>query len=227
MLQAFHRAAATNSVVNVNSFVQRASINMDSTECDANGRTALSLAAITCAYDTVVCLVNLGASLEHVDCDGRTALHLACLYSGDDIRTIKFLVTAGANVAAVDNDGNTALLLAARDQCSPPAVQWLLEYGCARITDTNSVGTSVWTWVGTDLKAIARCPFKIDIDIPPTTIATTFTLIIKRSITITATSLCEMLRTMALCEAPPESLVEELTPELQRVVTDCASMEEE
>jgi hypothetical protein len=217
MERALHRAAVTNAMKKVTEIVERFGIHVDSKQCDVNGRTPLSLAAISNAYDVVAYLVEQDASLEHADNNGHTPLHLACLYSGDDIRTIKILVTSGANVAAVDNDGNTALMLASRDQCSPYAVTWLLAHGGARITDE---GYSIWTGAGATLKAIARCPLTIDIIVPPTNVATTFTIVIKRSITITSESLCEMLSALVLHERPPESLVEELDPVLQRIVKD-------
>ena len=79
-----------------------------------DGRTPLHVAAGTETggghLDMVKFLVTRGASINHRDSEGRTALKLASQYGHIDI--VKYLINAGAEFKEGDNEGWTPLHVA-------------------------------------------------------------------------------------------------------------------
>ncbi|MEJ2461327.1 MAG: ankyrin repeat domain-containing protein [Candidatus Thiodiazotropha sp.] len=66
-------------------------------ECDAKNKDIKSL-------------LRLGADIESLNPEGRTALHLACL--AGHFHLVKLLICEGANVNAIDNEGHTPIFMA-------------------------------------------------------------------------------------------------------------------
>ena len=114
---------------------------------DAQGRTALMLAAVGTHEGKVVALLNAGASVNVTDMGGATALALAATGSGapasataSDTAALKSLLEAGADPNIADSQGVTPLMRAAqRDDVD--AVILLLDHG-AVATSTTIAGKS-------------------------------------------------------------------------------------
>jgi ankyrin repeat protein len=114
---------------------------------DAQGRTAIMLAAVAGHDGKIVALLNAGASVNVTDMGGATALALAATGSGapasaagNDTSALKSLLEAGADPNIVDSQGVTPLMRAAqRDDVD--AVILLLDHG-ALATTTTAAGKS-------------------------------------------------------------------------------------
>jgi hypothetical protein len=138
------------------------------------------------------------------------------------LKVVEYLLSAegGASITETDNKGNTALLLAAGTNCSLTTVQWLLEYGGAQITDTNSELDTVWTanrfhglpyeLRGAYTKSVDGEHISIDGEYVPADEGTV--------------ELPAMLRAMVLHGGPPELLTADLAPPLQQIVQDGARL---
>jgi hypothetical protein len=122
----------------------------------------------------------------------------------------------GANINEIDDAGNTVLLRAAMNH-NPKVVQWLLEYGNAQITDSNSVGDSVWTERYGLPVMFKRAYVKSNEHRMPT-----FKGDIVRDEDLVA--FAAMLRVMVLRGGPPESLTADLFPPFQEIVQDGARL---
>ncbi|KAH0354288.1 hypothetical protein KCU81_g1532, partial [Aureobasidium melanogenum] len=93
----------------------------------SNGRTALHVAAVARRHIAVKILLDHGADVDTVDCDGRTALHLAI--KGEALameivvlNTVSQLLSAGVSLHVRDCHGKVAL-----DYASPDLEQTLHE----------------------------------------------------------------------------------------------------
>jgi hypothetical protein len=192
---------------------------------DGKGKTALHMACLGGNFSSVKCLLKHGARIADRDDRGMTAF-LWAAYNGR-LEVVQYLLSleGGASITESDGEGSTALLLAARGQCHPPMIQWLLEYGSAKITDTNNAGTSVWTGNRLySLPSLLRSAYEknddgeyvfIDAEYVPT-----------REVVSDGEigALTAMLRVMVLHGGPPPSLTEDLAPPFQRIVQDGARL---
>lgn len=87
---------------------------MDVNKSDADGRTALMVAAFDGYTGVVELLLDHGADVDHLDGAGRTALMYAS--SGPFTPTVELLLARRANVNQIDGDeGWSALMLAAAE----------------------------------------------------------------------------------------------------------------
>jgi hypothetical protein len=141
-----------------------------------------------------------GSSIDEVNKRGMTALLLAAMHGREN--TLQWLLSeeGGASIEEKSNAGHTALLLGAWNG-QLTVVQWLLEHGGADITNTTSTGgDTVWELLEVYLLAPA--------DNLPAGIATVKAL----------------LQVMSLRGAPPGKLVDQLLPELTKVVQEGARL---
>jgi ankyrin repeat protein len=243
MSDELHRCAISGTPERVKELVEGGA-NIDAN--NAHGVTALMLASIMGRFEVVVCLVECGANVAQSDRLGMTALlysvrgslptvkylleHGSRIIERDDagktallhaavegasLKVIEFLLSpeGGARITEIDDGGNTALLLAARNGFNRPMVQWLLEYGGAQITDTDNEGHSLWTGdrLGC-LPDMLRGAYTKNYDgeyVP-----------IDRS-----SGMVSLMRIMVLHGGPPESLVVDLAPPLQRIVEEGARLQ--
>lgn len=91
---------------------------------DADGFTALHVAARIGHSNVVSLLVDVGAIVDAADYNERTALHLAC--QRDQVDCVLLLLMHGADINAADCDGNTPLHMCAsngHDRCAK-VVMW-------------------------------------------------------------------------------------------------------
>lgn len=86
-----------------------ASPQVDVNAVNANGETALMLAAIRGSLPMAQALVKRGAAINR---EGWTPLHYAC--SGPDNGVAAFLIAQGAELNARSDNGTTPLMMAAR-----------------------------------------------------------------------------------------------------------------
>ncbi len=87
---------------------------LDANKADANGRTALMMAAFDGYSEVVKLLLDYGAEVDRRDGAGRTAMMYAS--SGPFPQTVELLVQNGADVNRTDTDeGWTALMVAAAE----------------------------------------------------------------------------------------------------------------
>jgi hypothetical protein len=181
------------------------------------GMAALHCASIADNLSSVKYLLEHGASITQRSDDGTTGL-LSAAECGS-LAVIEYLLSpeGGASIRETDGEGNSALLLAAGD-CCPPLIQWLLEYGGAKINHTNNDGTSVWDGRYYGLPHMLQSAYKkggdgeyVAIDgeyVPAGNIGT----------------LTAMLRVMVLHGSPPDFLTATLPPPFQRIVQDGARL---
>ena len=112
---------------------------LDVNRVDAEGRTALMMAAFEGYSDIVGLLLEHGAEVDKSDSAGRTALMYAA--SGPFPQTVKLLIQSGADVNHADEVEHwTALMLAAAEG-HKPVVELLLQHG-AKIDTTDEDGDS-------------------------------------------------------------------------------------
>jgi hypothetical protein len=183
---------------------------------DSEGMTALLWACDEGDITTVKYLLEHGSSLTESSNDGTTALLRAA--SGGRLQLVRYLHSSecGASITATDDFGNTVLLRAAMNH-NPKVVQWLLEHGNAQITDSNSVGDSVWTErYGLPVMLKRAYAESNDGRFP------TFKGDHVREGDLVAFT--AMLRVMVLHGGPPESLANALAPPFQRIVQDGARL---
>jgi hypothetical protein len=183
---------------------------------DVHGMTALLWACDEGDLSTVKYFLGHGSSITERDPNGKTGLLFAA--SRGRFQLVQFLhsLLGGASITETDHGGHTALLQAAMNH-NPKVVQWLLEYGDARITDINSVGDSVWTEPHGLRRMLQRAYTKNE-DGEYVTIDGEYV----RNVDVVA--LAAMLRVMMLHGSPPESLVVDLAPPLQQIVRDGARL---
>ena len=94
--------------------------------------TLLHIASEHGKLPVVKYLLEQGASIDVVNCCGRTALMVGIIYNN----IIKCLIDAGANVNLQDKSGSTPLILAVLSFASVPVLELLLQAGAdARIAD--------------------------------------------------------------------------------------------
>jgi hypothetical protein len=182
---------------------------------DSGGMNALRWASFEGDVLTVKYLLKHGARISGRCHDGLTALLLAAENGSFDI--LKYLLSpeGGASITDRDNFGRTALLLAAVDpECHPLVVTWLLEFGGAKITDTDKAGNSVWTGVyQRSLKKMLKAAYR---DRLADELFVGWTAGIPE---VTA-----MLRVIVLRSDPSELFAEVLAPQLQQIVQDGARL---
>jgi ankyrin repeat protein len=77
---------------------------------DANGNTALLVAAATGASDSASALLKAGADIHAANAAGDTPLHVAI--RNDRLRVVEILLGAGADPARVNHSGTTPMALA-------------------------------------------------------------------------------------------------------------------
>lgn len=99
------RAASAGEVEAVRRLLPAAASALD--EPDADGRTALMLAAERGHDEVVELLLGAGAGIDRVDGAGETALHLAARNGRRE--TTRLLLRAGADIDVQDSEGRTAL----------------------------------------------------------------------------------------------------------------------
>ncbi len=100
---------------------------LDVNKADADGRTALMMAAFEGYIEVVELLLTSGAEVDHHDGSGRTAVMFAS--SGPFPQTVDLLIQSGANINRVDTvEGWTALMFAAAEG-HQPVVEVLLGHG--------------------------------------------------------------------------------------------------
>jgi ankyrin repeat protein len=109
---------------------------LDVNQADADGRTALMMAAFEGYTEVVELLLNSGAEVDHRDGAGRTAVMYAS--SGPFPQTVELLIQSGAQVNRIDTaEGWTALMVAAAEG-HQPVVEVLLRHGAdIEITDQD------------------------------------------------------------------------------------------
>lgn len=93
--------------------LEKAGAQIDATTTGSKKMSALHVAALQNAEDSVRWLIDRKADVNARDAKGATPLHYAAKCKGDASRVIRRLVKAGALLAAVDADGNTPLHVAA------------------------------------------------------------------------------------------------------------------
>jgi ankyrin repeat protein len=97
----------------------------------------LPLAYSTCCLEVVKYLIENGASIEAIDSDEKSALHLASF--SDAVDVVKYLVERGADLKTKDGLGCTALHLASV-MGNAEVVQFLCENGAnANATNNNEM----------------------------------------------------------------------------------------
>lgn len=108
----------------------------DVNRADANGRTALMMAAFEGYADVVELLIEHGAEVDRRDGAGRTAVMYAA--SGPFPETVELLLESGADVNLIDAaEGWTALMFAAAEG-QQPVVEVLLRSGAdVELTDQD------------------------------------------------------------------------------------------
>jgi ankyrin repeat protein len=100
---------------------------LDVNKADADGRTALMMAAFEGYTEVVELLLKSGAEVDHHDGAGRTALMYAS--SGPFPQTVELLIQSGAVINRVDTaEGWSALMFAAAEG-HQPVVEVLLHHG--------------------------------------------------------------------------------------------------
>ena len=81
----------------------------DIDDADESGQTALHFAADRGSIDCLRLLIETGANVNAVDCDGIGVLQTA-LSAGLDVASIRLLLEAGADPDATDEDGDSPRL---------------------------------------------------------------------------------------------------------------------
>lgn len=96
-------AAIANDVAALQKAIQD---GCDIDAADDDGQTALHFAADRKSLDCLLILVDAGANVNAVDCDGFGVLQIA-LSSGLGVESIRILLEAGADPDACDEDGES------------------------------------------------------------------------------------------------------------------------
>jgi hypothetical protein len=98
------------------------------------------LACVAGHFEIVVYLVERTAQVAHIDEDGKTALHWACVHK--NLTSVKCLLDHGARITERDENGMTALLYAV-EEGHLELVQYLLSSeGGASITESDDEGNT-------------------------------------------------------------------------------------
>jgi hypothetical protein len=180
-------------------------------QTDNEGINALHCASIYGDLSSVKYLLEHGARATERSNGGMTALLFAA--EQGSLEMIRYLLSSegGASITETDKAGDTALLLAANSNLT--MVQWLLEYGGARIDDTDINGTSVWT-----IKWEWGLPAKLrdahTKDDKGAYISIDGELVPNGELL----AVVSMLRVIVLHGGPPESLTADVAPSLQQIV---------
>ena len=116
---------------------------MDVTQADNNGNTALHMAASWKHAEVVQVLIDAGADVDNRNSDMQTPLHLAS--SEGTLDVVKLLVRAGAGVCVADEEGNTCLMFASREGHTE-IVRYLLSLPEMDVTQADSGGDTAWEW---------------------------------------------------------------------------------
>ena len=85
-------------------------------------------------------LLELGASIDHQNSEGRTALMFVCELFGDSTSMAEFLIQTGADIDLQDRAGRTALMYAVHAN-KPNFAKKLLEAGA----DVNKIDNNRWS----------------------------------------------------------------------------------
>jgi len=109
---------------------------LDVNKADADGRTAMMMAAFEGYTEVVEVLLEYGAEVDRRDDAGRTALMYAS--SGPFPQTVELLIENGADVNRADTtEGWTSLMMAAAEG-HRPVVELLLRHGAdTALTDQD------------------------------------------------------------------------------------------
>lgn len=100
-----HEAAARGDIGAMNGFLDAEDMDIDAR--NAEGKTALMMAAISGEAASGGLLVECDADINAADADGNTALHLTAIHSQRLVTSM--LLWGGADRAKMNNSGNTAL----------------------------------------------------------------------------------------------------------------------
>ncbi|EAY16335.1 ankyrin repeat protein, putative [Trichomonas vaginalis G3] len=105
-------------------------------EKDANGKTALHIAADSNSKDMVEFLISHGANINEKDKYGFTALHIVA--ENNNLELAELLIAHGANINEKDKNGKTALHIAIENKCKETA-ELLIIHG-ANINEKDKYG---------------------------------------------------------------------------------------
>ena len=109
---------------------------LDVNKADAEGRTALMMAAFDGYTEVVELLVEHGAEVDLCDGAGRTALMYAA--SGPFPQTVELLIKGGADVNLIDTVERWTALMFAAAEGHQPVVEVLLRHGAdIDVTDAD------------------------------------------------------------------------------------------
>lgn len=109
--------------------------SMFSIDCmDFKHTTCLMKAVRKNYFDIVELLLNFGANPRFENCQGETALSMACVEENPEI--CEKLIVAKASVNQADSHGRTPILRAANFNKSPAVIELLIKHG-ARIDDAD------------------------------------------------------------------------------------------
>jgi len=147
-----HAAADTGQVNVAIELLQHPDVRANRNRADAQGRTALHVAAARDGVDIEHLLINDGLDIEARDAEGRTPLHIAAQLGR---RAAVFrLLALGADRSAKDHGGNYPIMLAA--ECGDPELIRMLadptEFKVASLIPP-SVGCAV-----ANLTSASPCP---------------------------------------------------------------------
>jgi ankyrin repeat protein len=209
----------------------------------SDGMTALSLASLSCQFETVVYLVEQGANIAHTYYDGMTALHCAAMRRFvDKLETVTYLLEHGARITERSDVGKTALLYSVQSG-SLELVQYLISSeGGASITETDDEGNTALLLAARSSSYPTMVQWLLefggaqitDTNNEGTSVWTQKLQFGLKELLKSADTkvddgknlmvLTAMLRVMVLHGAPPQSLVEGLAPPLQQIVHDGARL---
>ena len=113
---------------------------------------ALRDAARTGDADAVVLLARQGASLDQVDYDGRSAMHMACVEG--NYKVVEVLIQHGANINMKDRWGSTPLQIAV--SCKHQMLIGLLTVSKAQLGIDNPASALCEAAAAGDLASVKR-----------------------------------------------------------------------